>query len=164
MPRGKYKGYTLPEILVKDPNYFFWLAEAPDWPVAIATEAKLLHWRATHIKLPKKKGKKQAAEYVRSGKEFGKLRVVPRGALKKSTPSAVERGKFIDLSVPRKYDSYDKDGSKRLVHTMWELLVDEFDDHGLIIAERAEQFFADPKNFARKKKGGATGASKKRNT
>src|SRR5215469_13442206 len=42
MPFGKYAGRTLPQLLFKDPDYFFWLLQKGDLKGALAMQAKQL--------------------------------------------------------------------------------------------------------------------------
>ena len=51
---GRYRGKTLPQVLLRDPDYFFWAAEdgALDRD-GFADDACLLDYRARNIKIPK---------------------------------------------------------------------------------------------------------------
>jgi hypothetical protein len=58
---GKYSGKTLPQIVLTDPNWFFWAADILYGP--LATEAETLKRRARGIRIPKPKPKKWEIEY-----------------------------------------------------------------------------------------------------
>ena len=51
VPFGKYKGKTFPEIIVQDPDWFFWVL--PKLYGKLAEEAKELARKARAIKIPK---------------------------------------------------------------------------------------------------------------
>jgi hypothetical protein len=147
---GKHAGMSLPELLVTDPNYFFWLIGGLKGK--LAKEAKVLKWRATHIRIPKKGGKKQAVGYFRDSQALAYVDLVPRAYLKKPprpVPGrSAEFGKFLDLSVASRYDGYDKGGPRELLGMLRELF---FEKHHWIRSRDAERFFGDESNFAVKK-------------
>ena len=58
---GRYKGKTFPEIIVRDPDWFFWML--PKFNGKLAKEADDLARKARAIKIPKGKGKKLQVEY-----------------------------------------------------------------------------------------------------
>jgi hypothetical protein len=58
---GKYKGKTLPEIIVRDRDWFAWVR--PKLYGKLAEEAKEIYRKARAIKIPKGKGKKTLVEY-----------------------------------------------------------------------------------------------------
>ena len=58
---GKYEGKTLPQIIMKDPDWFFWML--PKFNGKLAKEAEDLARKARAIKIPKGKGKKLRVEY-----------------------------------------------------------------------------------------------------
>ena len=51
VPFGKYQGKTLPEIIVRDPDWFFWVV--PKLYGKLADEAQDLARKARTIKIPK---------------------------------------------------------------------------------------------------------------
>src|SRR5262249_2558093 len=60
---GKYLGKSLPQILVLDPDWFFWML--PKLKGRLADEAQDLARKATAIKIPGPNGKNQRVEYRR---------------------------------------------------------------------------------------------------
>jgi broad specificity phosphatase PhoE len=52
VPFGKYKGKTFPQIIVQDPDWFFWML--PKLYGKIGEEAQELARRARAIKIPKR--------------------------------------------------------------------------------------------------------------
>jgi hypothetical protein len=51
LPFGKYTGMTLPQVLFKDPGWFFWAHTRP-LHGTIAYEVGVLHPKATRIRVP----------------------------------------------------------------------------------------------------------------
>jgi hypothetical protein len=53
MPFGKYEGRTLPQVLFKDPDYFFWFLREGALKRALAIQAKQLAKKACRIRIPR---------------------------------------------------------------------------------------------------------------
>jgi hypothetical protein len=58
---GKHKGKTLPQIIMRDPGWFFWIL--PKLYGKLAKEAEKLDRKARAIEIPKVKGKDMEVEY-----------------------------------------------------------------------------------------------------
>ena len=72
VPFGRYKGKTLPEIIVLDLDWFFWAL--PKLYGKLGDEAQELARRARAIKVPKSdKGKLRGRISVRDGSEVLRL-------------------------------------------------------------------------------------------
>jgi hypothetical protein len=52
VPFGRYQGKTLPEIIVRDADWFFWIV--PKLYGKLAEEAEELYRKARAIKIPKR--------------------------------------------------------------------------------------------------------------
>jgi hypothetical protein len=61
VPFGKYEGSTLPEIIVRDPDWFFWMV--PKLYGKLADEAEELARKARAIKIPNSRRKHLEVEY-----------------------------------------------------------------------------------------------------
>jgi hypothetical protein len=61
VPFGRYKGKTLPEILLRDLDWFFWVL--PKLYGRLAHEAEDLAGKARAIKIPNPHGKQLVVEY-----------------------------------------------------------------------------------------------------
>ena len=61
VPFGKYKGKTFPEIIVRDPDWFFWVL--PNLYGTLAEEAQELARRARAIKTPRRSRRRLEVEY-----------------------------------------------------------------------------------------------------
>ena len=62
VPFGKHKGKTFPEIILQDPDWFFWAL--PKLYGKLADEAEELARRARTIKIPNSRRKRLEVEYV----------------------------------------------------------------------------------------------------
>ena len=54
---GDYKGLSLPQVLFKDPDYFFWALGNVSLSTKVREEPMYLYYRARSIKVPAKDGK-----------------------------------------------------------------------------------------------------------
>ena len=61
VPFGRYRGKTLPEIIVRDSDWFFWML--PKLYGRLETEARDLARKARVIKVPKGHRRKFEVEY-----------------------------------------------------------------------------------------------------
>jgi hypothetical protein len=141
---GKYKGKTLPQVILHDPDYFFWGVEKDVFNrTPFLEQATLLHHRARNIKLPKLNLREPRVKYMtdRGGKfldfEFGEA----------DTPSdkyEVSRSDRLDLSVPRQIMHYDKLGSRLLLRSFKQC----FFERDVRLTKRVcEEFFENCDNF-----------------
>jgi hypothetical protein len=54
LEKGKYPGKTLPQIVLSDPDYFFWALNIKDFfSGPLAEQAKEIAAKATRMKIPK---------------------------------------------------------------------------------------------------------------
>jgi hypothetical protein len=61
VPFGKYQGKSFPEIIMQDPDWFFWVL--PNLYGKLGEEAQELARRARAIKIPPRGGKRLEVEY-----------------------------------------------------------------------------------------------------
>jgi hypothetical protein len=116
---GKYKGKTLPQIVLRDPDWFFWAHEVGALS-SVQSEADDAHRKARSIKPPRRDGEEQLVEYIiheATGKSLG-FRLVTRRELDANGYDPMCIGEVIDLSVPRQLCPYDKLGGRLLVADM----------------------------------------------
>jgi hypothetical protein len=55
---GRHRGKTLPQVILSDPDWFFWAVDNDVFQGALATEAVDLEQKATAIKIPKRNPRK----------------------------------------------------------------------------------------------------------
>src|ERR1700686_336432 len=60
---GKHAGRTLPQVVLSDPNWFFWAVSKDIFVGKLGSEAKALDLRARNIGIPKPNAKKWEVEY-----------------------------------------------------------------------------------------------------
>jgi hypothetical protein len=60
---GKHVGRTLPQVVLSDPNWFFWAHRKRIFCDRVAIDPKSLAARATHIGIPKRHPRDRKVEY-----------------------------------------------------------------------------------------------------
>jgi hypothetical protein len=140
VPFGRYQGKTLPEIIVRDADWFFWIV--PKLYGKLAEEAEELYRKARAIKIPKRKGKKILIEYRYDidnrfcGFEFVKA---------SSWQSRYSlRLPYLDLTWRLGEKKYNKRGGR--------IMIQDFRRHYFgkskrLTTKRCERFFSNDKNF-----------------
>ena len=141
LPFGKYSGMTFPQIVLTDPDYFFWLYDNHTFSGVFVREVNEVYPKAKFIKIPEG----QVVEYVKhqpSGK-FAYAQIVDIDS-PYDREKAVRRPCF-DLSVPRMLAPYDKSGGKVLVRRIKQICFGS--SKCRLTKERAESFFSNNDNF-----------------
>lgn len=115
-----HKGDTLPQVLFKDPDWFFYMIEKRCFEDKgpIAEEARDLNWKARHILIPGNEQNNLVAEYSLYPPKylFVGLKILSKSQETDDPDS--ERKDVIDLSYPRQRKSYDKYGNKLLIEAL----------------------------------------------
>jgi hypothetical protein len=140
MPFGKYKGKTLPEIILIDLDWFFWVL--PKLYGKIAREAHDLTRKARAIKIPNPNRKKLEVEYRHERDDrFRGFTFVKANSAQHSRWST--RLPYLDLSqcLRRKYD---KRGGRILLR---DFRTHYFGENKRLTKKRCEKFFSDRSNF-----------------
>lgn len=144
--KWKNKGKTLPQILVSDPDWFFWAIEKDVFVKnkSLAREAKILNRRARRIKVPAKHAPKDTVQYwlTHDGK-FGRIDLIEATQPLHHGSSSELRKSYLNLYAPRSVKGYDKLGCKHILKGFryyW------FDDKPFT-KSKVEAFFADATNF-----------------
>ena len=136
---GKYKGKTFPEIIVRDPDWFFWVL--PKLYSKPAEEAQELARRARAIKTPRRGRRRLEVQYeFDMDRRFYGFEFVDAD----SPPSRWSiRLPYLDLWRPlsRKYD---KRAGRIMLRDFRRLY---FGKHKRLTKERCEEFFSDDANF-----------------
>ena len=140
--RGKNK--TLPQIIMIDPDWFFWAIGEGAFNGALATQAQKLARRAKAIKLPPALADTHCIQYmITPDGKFASFNVIPKSQPPHVGSSSEERQPTLDLSKPRSFTAYDKLGAR--------LLLKDFKYHWFsnkpFSKKRVEEFFDDPANF-----------------
>lgn len=138
---GKFKNanITLPQLLVRDPNYFFWAVRENIFQGAAGVQAKILAERARSIFLPEPYSETHTVQYVYTRDDkLAATNIIPVEQGEHFGSSKEVRKPFLDLGMPG-----DKTGAKLLVKR---LKYNWFGDKSLTKA-RTEGFFSNPANF-----------------
>lgn len=145
---GKWrnKSKTLPQILVADPDWFFWAIEENIFQTNhyLKKEAQTLNLRARSIIVPEKYAPKDTISYklMPDGK-FAGIELIPSTQPRHIGSSTEIRTKNLDLSKPRSIKKYDKLGSKLIMKSFkyyW------FENKSFS-RNKVESFFSNYENF-----------------
>ena len=146
--RGKYEGRTLPELAFRDPDYLFWTVEANCFKTdPLKAEAELIYRRSRHIKLPDAvSGSLKVLYDIHPGSgKLCRVWVIQGDWRPEQFSDHWYLSDYFDLSLPRRLCPYDKAGSKILVKAIKEHVF----KGARLTKDRCEEFFSDPRNFAR---------------
>jgi hypothetical protein len=144
---GRYRGLTLPEVVFRDPDWFFWAFETGVFRGPLADEAAVIAERARRIRIPQRDDEPLVAEYAIRSRDgsFAGLELVPASRSPHEGSTQTCRMAVIDLGFPRSLGAYDKCGGRLIVrHVKWILFRDE---SYRITRPRAAAFFDDDRNF-----------------
>jgi hypothetical protein len=147
LPFGKHRGKTLPQVLLTDPDWFYWAAVQNTifWG-PLAQEAADLAAKAARLKIPKRNRKKWAVEYVfdRDGR-FERWDIVKADSWMHRGSGYRERSDCLDLFTVAERKTYDKGGNKKLIRGFRRLY---FGSASARMTERrCEAFFDNDDNF-----------------
>jgi hypothetical protein len=144
---GRYEGKSLPQVILHDPDYFFWGIEKGIFDKDGFREAAIiLEGRACNVKIPKSKPEDWCILYHtdRNG-HFAGFDIVEVAEAPQLDSIEMWQEDRLDLSVARRLKSYDKLGGK--------LLLRGFKYHFFgsenirLTKQRCEEFFSDERNF-----------------
>jgi hypothetical protein len=144
---GKYNGRTLPEIMVRDLDWFSWVL--PELYGRLAEEAEELDRKMRAIKVPKATGKKLLVEYRYEldigsilGRRFCGFELVEDSAhyCKKWTT----RSSHLDLTLPIREKRYNKRAGRIMIQ---DFRRHYFGENKRLTKKRCERFFSNDSNF-----------------
>jgi hypothetical protein len=146
---GKYKGKTLPQIVLLDPDWFFWAWETEifkDKEVYL-TEATDIFWKSTHIRVPQQGPEKMVVEYIFSpaSLKFDGAKLVSETSPRHAGASKTLRTDDFNLRIPRTNVAYDKSGGTWLIQAFKRYILGS--PRTRLTKERCEAFFDDSNNF-----------------
>lgn len=144
---GKWTGKdkTLPQILMSDPDWFFWAVENSAFKSkALATQAEMLKRRALSIKIPASQAPNDRVQYwFSTDGKFARIDLIQSTQPAHVGSSSELRRPNLNMAFPRTIKGYDKLGYKLLLASFkyyW------FDKKPFTKA-RVEAFFSDRSNF-----------------
>ena len=149
VPFGKYKGETLPQIILTDPDWFFWAVENNAfYSRLLQTEAVEITRKAKSILIPNQTSEQKEVEYFFQP-DVGKLAIVQ--VVEATKPhhvgsSRTHRSSYFDLSMPRQIAKYDKWGGRTVVKA---IKIYVFANENIRLTRaRCELLFENNSNFA----------------
>jgi hypothetical protein len=140
VPFGKYAGKTLPEIIVRDLDWFFWAA--PKLYGRLGDQAQDLARKVRTIKIPKSPACKWEVEYQYDcDQRFCGFAFVKAGSVLHSRWTT--RLPYLNFSWPlgRKYD---KRAGRIMIR---DFRIHYFGEHKRLTKERCKEFFSNERNF-----------------
>jgi hypothetical protein len=144
LPFGKHKGKTLPQVILHDPDWFYWAHGNSIFKSAIlAEQASEVADKASRIRIPKPDPENWRIKYIiRPEGKFEDFLIVPLSQVHAEYGNCTF-GTCLDLFVPGRHKRYDKFGYK--------LLLAKFKQYWFcgenLTKERCERFFIDEQNF-----------------
>lgn len=144
---GKHKGNTLPEIINKDADWFFWAIGADVFKGRLAYQADHLYRKARAIQIPKRRPRRWLVEYCyeANGRFLGLRFVKTKEAGFQSLRNYLLP--HLDLAYIRQRLTYDKKGCKYLLRDFRHYY---FGKNKRITRRRAKAFFNDESNFLKR--------------
>jgi hypothetical protein len=143
----KYKGETLPQVIFKNPDWFFWAYENKLFKGTLAKEAEEIYRKACSIRVPQERKEPMEVEYIIDSRrqKFSDMQLVPISKPEHVGSSFTLRSRVIDLSLPRKIAPYDKQGGNQMIRRVKYYL---FGNSSYIMTkQRCEDFFENDGNF-----------------
>ena len=143
---GKHAGQTLPQVVLSDPNWFFWVVSKRvfDGRPEFEAEADALESRARNIRIPKRHPKEWAVEYRwdRDDRFLGFHFVEAKGSFEAPLSSRLPH---LDLAYVRRGYIHDIRDCRQLIRDFRFLYFE-----GLNLTKgRCEQFFDNERNFTK---------------
>jgi len=140
VPFGRHKGKTLPEIIVRDLDWFFWAL--PKLYGRLAYEAQELARKVRAIKVPKSdKGKLEVEYQYEIDHRFCGLSFVRADSAQYTRWTT--RLPYLDLSWPLRR-KYDKRAGRIMIR---DFRINYFGKRKRLTKSRCEEFFSNDRNF-----------------
>ena len=143
---GKWAGKekTLPQVLIADPDWFFWAISNGVFKGVLADQAEMLARRAKAIKLPVSNGQARCVQHwITIDGEYSHFKLINSDQPPHHGSSTESRCETLDLQTPRLISKYDKLGCKQMMKS--------FKSHwfggSAFTKYKVESFFDDPANF-----------------
>ena len=145
---GKHKGKSLPEVILHDPDWFFWAVKEHVFNKhpGLLAEARDLSYKARNIKIPKPNSHEWRIRYVTTldGK-FAKFDIIEASTPCSHDSPTMLRDDHLDLAVPRSLKEYDKLGSRLLLKKFKHYFLGS--QNARLTKRWCEEFFANSNNF-----------------
>jgi hypothetical protein len=144
---GKHEGKTIPQVLFKDPDWFYWALVSKrifDQWTEYKDQAYEAYRRSRNIRIPIPNKK---VEYVFDGVsgKFADLKLVDENVPRHVGTSITYRKDKIDMFAVRESKYYDKLGNELMLSAIKQILFG--DNKYRMTKKRCEDFFNDDNNF-----------------
>jgi hypothetical protein len=142
---GRHEGKSLPQILLCDPDWFFWAMDSGVFENRpnLLPEATRLAFTAKHIKIPRPNPEKWYIRYwITWDGKFQTFEILETAGY---VDPDVIRHDHLDLSFPRLLKKYDKLGCKLLLRSFRYYFFGS--ERAPLTKKRCEEFFEDRSNF-----------------
>jgi uncharacterized protein (DUF3820 family) len=140
VPFGKYQGKTLPEIMVRDLDWFFWMV--PKLYGKLGDQAQDLARKVRTIKIPKSSACKWEVEYQYDcDQRFCGFAFVKADSV--LHPRWTTRLPHLDLLWPLRR-KYNKRAGRIMIR---DFRIHYFGEHKRLTKDRCEEFFSNDRNF-----------------
>ena len=140
VPFGKYRGKTLPEIIVRDLNWFFWAL--PKLYGRLGAEARDLARKVSAIKIPKWHRQKLEIEYhFDVDNRFCGFAFVKAESWHSRWTIRLPH---LDLAWPLRGKKYNKRAGRIMIR---DFRIHYFGEHKRLTKKRCEEFFSNDGNF-----------------
>ncbi|BCM87710.1 hypothetical protein [Methylobacterium indicum] len=114
--KWKEKGKTLPQIIVSDPDWFFWAMETDSFLGSLKAEAAMLARRAQSIRLPAPYGSDHCIQYmITTDRKIADFNIIPSNRPAHLGSSSEIRRAYLSLRMPREINEYDKLGGRQII-------------------------------------------------
>lgn len=147
---GKHRVLTLPQVLFKDPDWFFWAWDGGVFADKenIQGEVEEISRKARTIRILQQGDEPLVVEHYIHGptRKYAKFDIVPSSRPEHKGASPTFRESVIDMSVPRRLASRDKLGYRHFLGDLQSHLFG--DSRHVMTKKRCEAFFDDGRNFA----------------
>ena len=144
---SKYIGKTLPEVMFKDPDWFYYSYKEGRFWGKMKYEAEEIYRKSRSINIPQNGSTRLVAEYAFHPDDgsFVGLEIVTENTPRHTGDTLTSRFDFIDMMVPHNNRNYDKLGNKLLIQKMKYYL---FGNNSYRMTKaKCEAFFSDSNNF-----------------
>lgn len=136
---SSHEGKTLPQIILSDPDWFYWQYGNGFKSPSLADQAAAIADKASRIRIPKPDPENWRIKYIiHPNGTFEDFFIVPLSEVHSDSGSIFFRSS-LDLFLPRRLKQYDKLGYK--------IFLGKFRDYwfegGKLTKERCEQFFSE---------------------
>jgi hypothetical protein len=140
---GKHEGKTLPQIVLSDPDWFFWALRQKVFRSPLAAEAKDIAYKICHIKIPRPNPEDWKFEFICNSD--GKLLDLRLLRAEHAVYGHLHRQVMglLDMSWPRLWGGYGKSSCKLLLAAIRHY----YFGGSRLTRARCEAFFSNNANF-----------------